>query len=110
MQYKIPADYIPNPNYRCTGHECPWSAYIEGQDWGFYKNNGQHINSCKACMSRCDNTTSCGSIECGPDQPLTDGTVLRGYCSWWREGLCETAQEFSTNPHNYIWTCKKQRK
>ena len=100
MQYKVQSEFIPNSNYRCTGHECPWSAYIEGTD----------IDSCEMCMSRCDIDPSCGSVECGPDQHLPDGTVLNGHCSWWRKGVCETAAEFSTNPANYIWTCKKQRK
>ena len=110
MQYKVQSQFIPNSNYRCTWHECPWSAYIEGADWGFYKENGGDIDSCEICMSRCDMDPACGSVECGPDQNLPDGTVLSGHCSWWRKGFCETAAEFSTNPANYIWTCKKQRK
>ena len=58
-------------------------------------------------MSKCDNDQSCGSVECGPDQSLPDGTILKGQCSWWKTGVCETAAEFSINPHNYILTCKK---
>ena len=58
-------------------------------------------------MSKCDIDPSCGSVECGPDQVLPDNTTLKGQCGWWKTGVCETAAEFSINPHNYIWTCKK---
>ena len=113
MQYTIPKEYIPNPyqlTYRCTGHECPWSQYNNGTDFGYYMEREEHIDDCGSCMSKCDNDPFCGSVECGPDQPLPDGTILKGYCSWWRKGKCETAAEFSTNPENYVWTCKKQCK
>ena len=112
MQYTIPKEYIPSPyqlTYRCTGYECPWSNYNNCTDFGFYKEGEEHINDCGSCMAKCDNDSLCGSVECGPDQPLPDGRVLKGYCSWWRTGNCESAAEFSTNPENYIWTCKKQR-
>ena len=113
MQYNFDMGHFPNPyrlTYRCTGHECPWSQYNNGTDFGFYEEGGGHIKDCGSCMAKCDEDPSCGSVECGPDQPLPDGTVLEGYCSWWRTGKCETAAEFSTNPNNYILTCKKQCK
>ena len=110
MQYKIPKEFIPNPNYKCTGHECPWSHYKEGIHWGFYKEDGKNIGTCEDCMSRCDNDPACGSVECGVDQTLPDGTVIEAHCSWWLKGSCQTAAEFSTNPSNLIWTCKKKGK
>ena len=110
VQYTIPQEYIPNPRYRCTGHECPWSQYKENIDFGFWEINGHRITSCADCMVLCDDNESCGSVECGPDQDLPDGTKIMGYCAWWRPGVCETAAEFTTNPANYIWTCQKQRK
>ena len=61
-------------------------------------------------MTRCDNDPACGSVECGENQNLPDGTVVKAHCSWWRKGKCETGPEFSTNPNNLILTCKKQRK
>ena len=110
IQYNIPQEYIPDSQYRCTHHECPWSQYEEDIDFGFWKDGEERITSCQTCMERCNNDPSCGSVECGPDHNLPDGTVLYGYCSWWAVGKCEKAAEFSTNPANYIWTCKKERK
>ena len=98
---------IPNPRYKCTWHECAWSQYEKGTDWGFYKEGGEDIRTCDVCMRRCDEDPSCGSVECGNDQPLLDGTVIKSYCSWWRKGSCETADEFTTNPKDFIMTCKK---
>ena len=110
IQYNIPAEHIPNPQYRCTSHECPWNQYKEEIDWGFYKEDGEHIDNCRLCMTRCDDDPACGSVECGENQNLPDGTVVKAHCSWWRKGKCETGPEFSTNPNNLILTCKKQRK
>ena len=103
-------DNIPNPGYRCTHHECPWSQYEEEIDFGFWTDAGERIANCERCMEKCDNNQTCGSVECGPDQALSSGSVLFGYCAWWKKGNCETAAEFTTNPENYILTCKKQCK
>ena len=108
IQYDVSQDFIPNPRYRCTHHECPWSQYKEDTDFGFWTDSGERIANCERCMERCDNNQTCGSVECGPDQALPSGSILFGYCSWWRKGVCETAAEFTTNPNNYILTCKKQ--
>ena len=110
MQYNVPNELIPNPRYKCTGHECPWSNYKEGIHWGLYKENGKQMGNCTLCMNKCENDPECGSLECGLDLPLPDGTVKKAHCSWWKRGTCETAGEFSTNPHNLIMTCKKQGK
>ena len=83
---------------------------MENTDYGFWEDGGQPIDSCQRCMERCDNDQSCGSVECGPDQDLPDGSTLPGHCSWWKVGKCETAAEFTTNPPNSIWTCMKQSK
>ena len=107
IQYAVS---IYEPQYRCTHHECPWSHYEEDTDFGFWTDNGERIASCTRCMELCDNDPSCGSVECGPDQDLPSGSVLSGYCSWWKAGKCEAAAEFTTNPANYILTCKKQGK
>ena len=58
-------------------------------------------------MERCDEDQLCTSLECGPNQDMQDGTVINGYCAYWYHGLCESEEEFSLNPANLIWTCKK---
>ena len=81
-------------------------------DWGFYTENDQPItgNNCESCMSKCENDENCGSVECGRDQELQHQQTKHSHCSWWRNGNCEEAFEYSLdqNKQNYIWTCKKQ--
>ena len=108
IKYDIPNEDIPNPRYKCTHHNCPWSEYQKDVHWGFYIEMGANITGCELCMTKCDHNMSCGSVECGEDQPLLDGTVVKAHCSWWRKGSCETAEEFTTNPADFIWTCKKK--
>ena len=95
--------------YKCTAHECAWSDYQRYSDWDFFIQNGSNITDCGQCMALCDGSQNCTSLECGPDQLLPDGTIINGYCSYWTHGLCESATEFTLNPHNYIWTCKKEK-
>ena len=108
ITYDVPSEAIPNPGYQCTYHECKWSDYIKNIDWGFYLQNGRNITGCSLCMAECDRDSLCSSIECGTDQHLQDGTVITPYCSYWRNGKCEEADEFKLNPGNFIWTCKKK--
>ena len=62
IQYNIPQEYIPDSQYRCTHHECPWSQYEEDTDFGFWKDGEERITSCQTCMERCNNDQSCGRI------------------------------------------------
>ena len=58
-------------------------------------------------MKHCDEDSLCTSLECGPDQEMQDGTMIKGYCAYWYNGACDSAEEFKINPGNRIWTCKK---
>ena len=58
-------------------------------------------------MKHCDEDSLCTSLECGPDQEMQDGTMIKGYCAYWYNGACDSEEEFSINPGNLIWTCKK---
>ena len=110
VTYDVPNEYIPNPGYMCTQHECNWCEYEKDVEWGFYKQYGSHISGCSRCMAFCDADVSCTSLECGEDQYLLDGTVKMAHCSWWRNRTCEKASEFTLNPPNYILTCTKRNK
>ena len=108
IKYQVPTKDIPNPGYRCTYHQCAWNHYLKYVDWGFYLDeNGNNITGCAQCMEKCDADKQCSSLECGKDQPFLDGTVKRAHCSYWYNGVCEKAEEFTLNPRNYIWTCLK---
>ena len=112
MQYNYPLedfpDYLVLPTkYKATPCECRWDEYTEGTEWGFYYNGGSNITGCAACMEKCDLDPSCGSVECGEDQPLLDGSIIPAHCTWWRNGTCQTEDEFKLNPNNFIVTAKK---
>ena len=109
ITYDISSDNIPNPNYKCTHHECEWIGYEKDLDWGFfYAYDGTNITGCAPCMAMCDKNTSCTSLECGEDQPMPDGSVKSAYCSYWTGSKCQKPEEFTLNPNNYIVTCKKE--
>ena len=61
-------------------------------------------------MTRCNSESWCSHIECGNDQPFLDGSIRKSHCSYWRTGSCEEPVEFTLNPQNYIYTCKKLSK
>ena len=84
------------------------SEYTENVDWGIYLDQHRQNNTgCASCMERCDTGEQCSSVECGNDQELLDGTVIKAHCSYWYNGFCERAHEFNLNPSNTNLTCKK---
>ena len=114
MRYNFPSNELPDPtNYKASYCECRWDEYQQDSgdgtgDWGFYTEAGSNITDCATCMQKCSLDSNCGSVECGTNQTLIDGTVITPHCTWWRTGVCETAQEFKLNPHNLIITAKKK--
>ena len=110
LTYDAPSS---NAGYECTHRECAWANYLVDQEYGFfYTSDGKNIsgNNCDECMNRCNSESWCSHIECGNDQPFLDGSIRKSHCSYWRTGSCEEPVEFTLNPQNYIYTCKKLSK
>ena len=63
----------------CNNIHCPWDKYVKGQDWDYYLETG---GDCESCKQRCNKDRNCGAIECGG-----------GYCSWWKNGICEIGDD-----------------
>ena len=111
IKYDINSDWIPplfRDKFKCTHYECNWNDFTKGRDWDFYTDNGRNITGCNTCMQRCQEDSNCHSLECGEDQPLPDGTTKYAHCTWWNKNSCFKYEEFTLNPQNYIWTCKKR--
>ena len=89
-------------------NECDWREYTKGQAWDFYLVNGRNISGCSACMKQCQNDPNCQTVECGEDQDLPDGTIKYAHCSWWNKTSCYKYEEYTLNPNNYIWTCRRK--
>ena len=68
-----------------------WIDYVNGTDYGVYNTSG----ACLSCKTRCKHDSKCGGVECGDE-----------YCSWWKIGICGTAEKQNVESTGHT-TCMK---